>query len=107
MTDIEKQTFIRRFAIPVGAMLLIWLACSTFIAVLSGKPATLGGPVAYRTVLNILAGGRFLLLIFGSLIVYPIMFFQGASSLERLIGSIVVPIAYMIWAMVQATSFFQ
>jgi hypothetical protein len=106
MNQIERQTFVRRFVIPVSTMLLTWLACSAFIAIFAGKPAVLGGPVAYRILLNILAGGRFLLLILGSLIIYPVMFFRGASLFERLLGSIAVPIAYMIWAMVQATSFF-
>jgi hypothetical protein len=56
--------------------------------------------------MNILSATRFLILLLGSLILYPIMFFRGAPLWERLVGCYIVPFAYLIWAIIQATEFF-
>ena len=106
MNEIEKQSFLRRFVIPTGILLIVWLAFSALISALMGRPATFGTTAAYRIIMNTLSGLRFVLLLFGSLVIYPIMFFRGATLIERVIGSLVVPLAYMLWAMVQATAYF-
>jgi hypothetical protein len=34
------------------------------------------------------------------------LFFRGAPLVERIVGSYILPLAYIVWAMVQATAYF-
>lgn len=87
---LEKRVFGSRFLWPVGIALGVWAA----LDFLTGHLEWFGGGTLYRTA----AFASYLLLgvliAFGSFIIYPILFFRGASLKERVIGSYAV---LMVW----------
>jgi hypothetical protein len=106
MTVEPVQSFWRRVAMPVTVLLIIWLLANIALLLLAGRPELFGDPAVYRAVTNFLFALQFLILLLGALFIYPIMFFRGASLAERIAGSLVVPLAQMVWAMIRATEFF-
>lgn len=104
--DIDVRTFRQRFVYPVATLLGIWLLATVLLAVGMNVSLQLDQQSLYKIVMNILSATRFLILLLGSLILYPIMFFRGASLSERLLGCYVIPIAYLVWAIIQATEYF-
>jgi hypothetical protein len=49
---------------------------------------------------------RFAGLLLGSLLIYPVLYFRGAPLRERILGSFLIPLTYMITAIIRATAFF-
>lgn len=90
----------------VAVLLAIWLLANALLLVFSGRPAMIGNVGAYRLINNLLFALQFLILLFGSLFIYPVMFFRGASLGERMAGSLAVPLVQMVWAMTRSTAFF-
>ncbi len=103
---IEKRPFWQRFLLPGLLLMGFWLLIDWLVAVQMQPPFSGGNANFYRVWLNILAGTRFGLLLLGTFIIYPIMYFRGASLLERLLGAALLPLTYMISAMSRATDFF-
>ena len=100
------QSFWRRAGLPVAVLLAVWLLANISLLLLAGRPEFFGNPNVYRLINNLLFAIQFVILLLGSLFIYPIMFFRGASLPERIAGSLIVPLIQMIWAMFRATDYF-
>jgi hypothetical protein len=87
-------------------MLGMWLAAEVLLELITRQPFPFANSAAYRPVMNILARGRILSLLFGGLIIYPILFFRGATLRERVLGSLALPLAYLVTAIIRAAAFF-
>lgn len=103
---VVPQPLSRRILRPVGSVVAIWLLAQLLLTLLHGRPEALGGGAVYRPVLTTLSATRFLLLLAGTLAVYPIMYMRGSPLRERVAGALILPLVYAIWAMLQATAYF-
>lgn len=106
VTGKERDSFGRRFLLPMGIVLGLWLAADLLLAFIIRQPFPFANSGFYRPTMNLLARGRILSLLGGGLIIYPILFFRGATQRERVLGSLVLPLAYLITAIIRATAFF-
>lgn len=102
----EKPSFGRRFLLPVGVILGLWLTADFLLLLITRQPFPLANTAFYRPLMNVLARGRILSLLSGGLIIYPVLFFRGARLKERLLGAMVLPLAYVITAIAHVTAYF-
>lgn len=96
----------QRFWGPVLVLGLIWLAADLLLAAGTQAPYGPANPSLYRLWMNLLSGTRFGLLLLGTLLLYPIFYFRGAPLRERILGSLILPLVYMVTAMIRSTAFF-
>lgn len=95
-----------RWLLPVGLLLLLWLLMAVALSGLMQDPYRLAGSPLYRPLLNTLSAARFLLLLFSTFFVYPFVWAAGASLRQRVLAAYVLPLAYVLWAIFQATAYF-
>jgi hypothetical protein len=99
---LEKRDFGSRFLWPVGIALGVWAA----LDFLTSHLEWFGGGALYRAV----AFGSYLLLgvliAFGSFIIYPTLFFRGASLKERVIGSYAVLLVWVFAEIFRVSEYF-
>lgn len=98
--------FLRRFLLPAGIFLALWLTADWLLTVIIRQPFPLANTPFYRPLMNVLARGRILSLLGGGLIIYPVLFFRGATLRERLLGVVLLPLAYLVTAIIHATAYF-
>lgn len=103
---IKRQTIAKRFLWPVGTLFVIWLLSTVLLRGLVANPAGAGNPLLYRLLANGLSLVRIVALLGGGLLIYPPMYFRGATARERLLGVFVVPAAYMVSEMLRVTAYF-
>lgn len=101
----QPQSRSRRFWRPVLLFIVIWLLSDLLVFGLLGNETLIRWGI-YRPLQNLFAGTRFLLLLAGTLLIYPILYFRGATWPERVSGCFLLPLVYAITAMIRATSFF-
>jgi hypothetical protein len=103
MSAISKQSFWRRFLQPVGTVLLIWAAASVVYLECAWRlePGALRSLLAFSSAVLLL-----LSLGFGALYIYPIAFFRGANTVERLAACLVTPLVWNLKEMVRVGEFF-
>jgi hypothetical protein len=94
--------FTRRFIVPAGAALAIWLALNF----LSTRLGWIENAWLYRMAMNSVHLVLFFYLIFNGVFVYRVMFFRGASLSERIAGSYITPLAFIVKEMIRVTEFF-
>jgi hypothetical protein len=98
----RKKSFPSRFLWPVGIALGVWAG----LDFLTGHLEWFGSGASYRAG----AFGSYLLLgvliAFGSFIVYPILFFRGASLKERVIGSYAVLLVWVFTEIFRVNEYF-
>jgi hypothetical protein len=99
---LEKRTFGSRFLWPMGIALGVWAG----LDFLTGHLEWFGSGALYRPA----AFGSYLLLgvliAFGSFIIYPILFFRGASLRERVIGSYAVLLVWVFTEIFRVSEYF-
>lgn len=101
-TAIEKKSFVQRFIVPSGTVLLIMIV--SLLAYLNAwriDNDSLHWFVAY--IFGLLL---FVSIGFGSILVYPLMYFRGASGGERVLGSLITPIVWTIKELVRVSEYF-
>jgi len=87
----ERQSFSRRFIIPVFIIFII-----ISVAFVGYSYAwRLGSPFLHHLLASLLGPLYFLLVAFGPLFVYPVAYFRGASPKERVIASLINPFLWM------------
>jgi hypothetical protein len=98
-----KQSFSRRFLQPVGTVLLVWAVTSVVYLECAWRlePGALRSLVAFSSAALLL-----LSLGFGALYIYPVAFFRGASTGERLFACLVTPLVWNAKEMVRVGEFF-
>jgi hypothetical protein len=102
LTDIERRPFSIRFLRPVGLTLVTWL----LLFFVTRNLTWIGNPRAVRTLMN---GGYVLLYLaycLSGLVLYPVMYFRGASLAERIGGCFVTPLAYVVKEIIRVNQFF-
>ncbi|MBW1751152.1 MAG: hypothetical protein JRJ37_10755, partial [Deltaproteobacteria bacterium] len=99
-TPVDRNGLYKRLLIPVGALLVTWL-------LLNGLYNLLGhieDVSLYRT----LAAVNWVLLVicvgFGTVIIYPVMYANGASQPERILGAYVMPMAWCLKEFIRVTA---
>jgi hypothetical protein len=98
----QKSSFTRRFLIPAGTSLGIWLV----INFLSTNLGWIQSAAQYRLAMNTLHVLLFIVIAFSSIAVYSQMFFRGASLIERVAGSYITPVAFFIKEIIRVSEFF-
>jgi hypothetical protein len=103
MNAMPKQSFSRRFLQPVGTVLLVWAVTSVLYLECAWRlePGALRSLVAFSSAALLL-----LSLGFGALYIYPVAFFRGASTGERLVACMVTPLVWNLKEMVRVGEFF-
>jgi hypothetical protein len=101
-TAIEKKSFVQRFIIPSGTVLLIMIV--SLLAYFNAW--RIDNDFLHWIVAYIFGLLLFISIGFGSLLVYPLMYFRGASGRERVLGSLIAPIVWMIKELVRVSEFF-
>ena len=98
-----KQSFSRRFLQPVGTVLLVWALTSVVYLGCAWRlePGGLRSVVAFSSATLLL-----LSLGFGALYIYPIAFFRGASTGERLVACLLTPLVWSLKELVRVSEFF-
>lgn len=99
---IEQRSFFKRFIVPAGIILLSaiisWLAYSNSGLIENDK---------IHWIIAYLSGYiLFLTLGFGTFFIYPFMYFRGASTTERVLGSLVTFIAWTFKELVRVSEHF-
>jgi hypothetical protein len=98
----QKSSFNRRFVIPAGTSLGIWLVLNF----LSTNLGWIQNAEQYRLAMNTVHALLFIVISFSSIAVYSQMFFRGASLAERVIGSYITPGAFIIKEIIRVSEFF-
>ncbi|GAB4340899.1 MAG: hypothetical protein Kow0099_17130 [Candidatus Abyssubacteria bacterium] len=98
----EKKSFTKRIAIPTGAVLVSMLV-SWLVYNASWK---IENDTLQYIIANISAVVLFVSIGFGTLLIYPIAFFRGATLGERVVSCLVTPIVWNIKEMIRVTEFF-
>ena len=101
-TAIEKRSFSQRFIVPVGIMLVTMILS----LILFYNSYEIGGKALHPLLANLFGVVLFLSIGFGSLYVYPAMFFRGASGGERVLGSFITPLVWLLKELVRVSEFF-
>jgi len=96
----------RRFLLPVGIVVGLWLVTDVVLTSVVRQPFPFAESRFYKPVMNLLARTRILSLLGGGLLIYPILYWQGARLGERLLGTVSLPLTYMVTAILRATAFF-
>jgi hypothetical protein len=100
---VPRQSFWRRFLQPVGTVVLVWAVMS--VVYLDGawrlEPGALRSLLAFSSAVLLL-----LSLGFGALYIYPVAFFRGASTGERLAACLVTPLVWNLKEMLRVGEFF-
>ena len=102
----ERNGYGRRFLLPVAVFLGGWLLADLLLTLIVRQPFPLADTPVYRPAMTVLARGRILSLLLGGIIIYPVLFFQGATFVERLLGVFALPLAYVVTSVIHATAYF-
>jgi hypothetical protein len=98
----QKASFVKRFVIPVSIVLLTMAATSAIYS----YSWRINNDTLQWIIANISAVLLFVSIGFGALVIYPMAFFRGASTAERIIASLVTPLAWDIKEIVRVSEFF-
>lgn len=99
---IEKRPFASRVLLPVAIPLAIWL----LLHLVTRDPGWIRDPQAYRSFMNV---GHVLLYAayaLSALVLYPVLYFRGASLPERVLGCYVAPLAYVTKEVIRVNQYF-
>jgi len=99
---IEKRSFLQRFIVPSGIMLITMILS----LVLYYNSYEIAGKALHPLIANVFGFILWLSIGFGSLYVYPVMFFRGASGGERVLGSLITPLAWLLKELIRVSEFF-
>jgi hypothetical protein len=102
LNQIDKQPFSRRFIIPVGIMLLVWIV----LDILYSNAGIVGHAPTYHTLAFILGILLFISIGFSPLILYPVMYLKGSGAGERILGAFMVPLAFSIKEIIRVSEYF-
>lgn len=99
----EKASFAKRVAIPTCIVLATFVITSILYFHVIWKI----NPSGFRSlIVFIFAAGLFSSIGFGSLLIYPMAFFRGATAAERIIACLVTPIVWNIKEFIRVSEFF-
>ena len=98
----ERQSFVRRVVAPAATVLIVMAAS----AILYDQSWRIGNDTLHQLTAYIFGLVLFASIGFGPLYVYPRAFFRGASGLERILASLVTPMAWNVKEMVRVSEFF-
>jgi hypothetical protein len=98
----EQKSFLRRFVLPVGALLAVMLA-SSFAYHNSWR---VDNAMLRQAIAEAAAVILFASIGFGALIIYPLSAHGGAGRSERIIACLTVPIIWNIMEMARVREFF-
>ena len=88
LTGVSKKTVFCLF-IPAGIVLCFWIILNLAYNLIG----TIDDVSLYRTLAASICALLFAINGFGSLLIYPIMYFNGASFKFRVLGAYIVPLA--------------
>jgi hypothetical protein len=99
---IERRPFASRFLLPVSVPLLTWLV----LHLVTRDAGWIGDPQAYRLFMN--AGHVLLYAAYAlsAVVLYPVLYFRGASLPERVLGCYVTPLAYVVKEVIRVNQYF-
>ncbi len=99
---IRKRSFLGRFVIPVGLMLVVML-----VLLMVYNHAWWVGSSTLKMILAWASGvPLFILLYFSAVILYPVIYFRGGGAVERVVGSFLPQAAWWIKEMSRAGAYF-
>ncbi len=99
---IIKASFAKRFVYPTSIVLITWIA-STLVYWNSAK---VGSASLHYFLADASGIVMFLSIGFGSLLIYPMAYFRGASATERIVASLVTPIIWIIKEEIRVSLYF-
>lgn len=99
----EKTSFRERFLKPVIIVLVIYVVSHLTYFYLSWQIAD---PALRATVALLSSSVLFISIGFGTLYIYPVAYFRGATLLERIIACLVTPVIWDIKEMVRVSELF-
>ncbi len=97
-----KTSFVKRTVVPVSIVLFTMAATS----VIYNYSWRINNVTLQWIVANVSAVLLFVSIGFGALVIYPVAFFRGAGTAERIIASLVTPIAWDIKEIVRVSQYF-
>ena len=99
---IEKRPFTSRVLLPVAIPLVTWF----LLHLVTRDPSWIRDPQAYRLFMN--AGHVLLYAAYAlsALVLYPVLYFRGASLPERVLGCYVTPLAYVVKEVIRVNQYF-
>ena len=98
----ERQSFVRRVVTPALTVLIVMVAS----AVLYDQAWRIGNDTIHQLTAYIAGLILFASIAYGPLYVYPKAFFRGASLGERVLASLVTPVAWNLKEMVRVSEVF-
>ncbi len=98
----RKQPFSRRVLFPVVIALGVWVVLN----VLTSHLEWFGSGQRYRTAADILYSLSGFIIIFSSGIVYSVLYVRGASTKERILWALIVPLAWTLKEIWRVSAFF-
>ncbi|MCD4718902.1 MAG: hypothetical protein K8S13_03465 [Desulfobacula sp.] len=99
ITGREKKS-LAGFFIPAGIVLCFWL----FLNLAYHLIGTIDDVSLYRTLAAVICVLLYVSVGFSSLLIYPVMYFNGASFKLRVMGVYIMPLAWCIKEFIRATS---
>jgi hypothetical protein len=99
---IERRPFRERFLLPVGITLLAYL----ILFAIAGNLGWIENPVLYRALTNLAHVLLYAAYALSALVLYPVMYFRGASLGERVAGCYTAPLVYVLKEIIRVTAFF-
>jgi hypothetical protein len=99
---IKRLSFLRRFVVPVGAMLVLMV----ILLVVYNHGWWIGSPVVKMIVAWGSGVPLFLLLYFSAVVLYPVIYFRGGGPVERVVGSFIPQAAWWLKEMYLAGAYF-
>jgi len=98
----ERQPFSRRVLLPAVIALGAWVVLNF----LTSRLEWFGSGQVYRTAADVLYTLLGFTLIFSSVIVYSLLYFRGALTKERILWSLIVPLAWVLKEICRVSAFF-
>ena len=99
ITGIDRKPLARLF-IPAGIVLCFWIILNLAYLLVG----TIDDVSLYRTLAASICVLLFAINGFGSLLIYPIMYFNGASFKLRLLGAYIIPLAWCLKELYRVTA---
>lgn len=102
LPGIKRQSFFKRFIVPVG--IIVISAAASWL--MYSNSSRINNDSIHRIIASLSGAVLFLALGHGTLLSYPLMYFRGASTRERILGSLVTFIAWTFKELVRVSEYF-
>lgn len=99
-------SFARRTVVPLAVTVLVLLVLTVVQRLWVGRPEVFWSVSGYRVTMDAVTLARLAVVLFSSLVTWPVMWLRGAPFAERAIGVLTVPLVYAATCVVDGLTFF-